>query len=115
MTLRLLDANGSALRDVNIVMPGGDMNALLGALNDPATGAGLYGAFSLSATGELNFSPSIPGVNIAVVADGTQRGAGGPTLSALFGISPSTRAQRAAAFSIRSDIAQDSTKLAIAQ
>lgn len=115
MTLRLLDSNGAALRDATITMPGGDMNALLTALNDPATGVGLYGAFSLSANGELTFSPTIPGVNIAVVADGTQRGAGGPTLSGLFGISPTARAQRAAAFSVRSDIALDSTKLAMAQ
>jgi flagellar hook-associated protein 1 FlgK len=115
LTLRLLDANRAALRDVTITMPGGDMNALVTALNDPASGVGLYGSFSLSSTGELTFTASIPGVTTAVVADGTERGVGGPTLSSLFGISPTLRSQRAAAFSVRSDIAADSTKLAMAQ
>ena len=91
------------------------MNSLISALNDNATGVGLFGAFSLSATGELTFAPSVPGASVSVVNDSTQRGAGGPTLSALFDIDPKVRAQRAASFSIRPDIAADSTKLAMAQ
>ncbi len=115
ITVRLLDASGVALRDATIAMPGGDMNALLTALNDPTTGVGFYGAYSLNANGELAFTATIPGVTTAVISDATERGVGGPTLSALFAITPAIRAQRAANFSVRADIAADSTKVSMAQ
>jgi flagellar hook-associated protein 1 FlgK len=49
-----------------------------------------------------------------VLADTTQRGAGGPAMSQLFGIDSTLRAQRAGAFSVRRDISADSMKLAMA-
>jgi flagellar hook-associated protein 1 FlgK len=116
ISMRLLDSNGATLRDASVTVPaGGDMNALIAALNDPATGVGLYGSFALNSVGELNFTPNAPGINVSVSSDTTQRGPGGPSLSSLFGIDPKLRYLRAAAFSVRPDIAANSMQLAMAQ
>jgi flagellar hook-associated protein 1 FlgK len=116
VTLHLSDVSGSPLRDAAVTVPaGGTMDDLLTALNDPSTGVGLYGAFNLDSQGRLTFAPTQPGVSISVISDTTQRGAGGPTLTALFGIDPTLRAQRAGTFQIRPDIAANSMLLSMAQ
>jgi flagellar hook-associated protein 1 FlgK len=50
-----------------------------------------------------------------VTSDTSQTTAGGASATALFGLDPSVRAARASSFTIRSDIASDPTKLAMAQ
>jgi flagellar hook-associated protein 1 FlgK len=60
----------------------------------------------LDSQGTLTFQPSTPGaVTLTVQNDTTSRGAGGPSISQLFGIGSAQRASRAGTFSIRSDIA----------
>ncbi len=49
-----------------------------------------------------------------MVSDTTTRGAGGPSISAMFGIGESTRVNAAASFGVRPDIAADGSKLALA-
>jgi flagellar hook-associated protein 1 FlgK len=116
ISMQLTDANGAALRNASVTVPaGGTMDDLVTALNDPATGVGLYGAFSLSATGQLAFTPNQPGVSIKVLTDTTQRGTGGPSVSALFGIDPKIRNQLPQTFSVRPDIAANGMNLAMAQ
>ena len=116
LTIQLTDASGNPLRNAAITPPvGGDMNSLIAALNDPHTGVGLYGAFSLDADGRLSFAPSQPGVSINVISDTTQRGAGGPSLTSLFGLNPSVTNNIASTFQVRPDIAANSAKLSFAQ
>lgn len=116
MTLRLTDASGAPLRDVAVPVPfGGSVGALVTALNDPTTGIGLYGQFSLDSQGQMTFSASRPGITTSVVSDTSQRGAGGPSVTALFGLNSTLTAQRAARFSLRTDIAADNSKLSQAQ
>ena len=93
------------------------MASLVSSLNSSSSGVGLYGSFALDdATGKLAFTPSAgSGVTLSVPADTTARGAGGPSVSALFGIGDAVRAGRADAFSVRSDIAADPSKLSLAR
>ena len=116
ITLQLQNANGAALRNASVTVPaGGTMDDLVSALNDNATGVGLYGAFSLSSNGQLSFTPNQPGVSINVLSDTTQRGTGGPSLSGLFGIDPTVTNLLAGSFQVRPDIAANSSNLAMAQ
>jgi len=116
ITMRVQDANGGTLRMASVTVPGGgDMNALLASLNDSTTGVGVYGAFSLDSNGRLAFTPNQRGVSITVPSDTTQRGAGGPSISQLFGLPSATQPPLAQSYSVRSDIASNSSKLAMAQ
>ena len=116
VTLRLQDANGATLRMASVTVPaGGSMNNLLTALNATQGGVGLYGAYSLTANGQLVFTPSQQGVSVTVMGDTTQRGAGGPSVSQLFGMPSTSQTPLAQSYSVRTDIADDSSKLALAQ
>jgi flagellar hook-associated protein 1 FlgK len=117
ITLRLAGQNGVSLREVTVTPPAaGDMQDLLDELNRTSGGVGLYGQFALDSQGRLGFTPtSSPPVVLSVTRDGTSRGSGGPSLSALFGIDAGQRSARAAGFSVNGDIAQDPRRLAMAQ
>ncbi len=105
------------MNDVTFTVPAQPTMAdLVSALNAPGSGVGLYGSFSLDSTGELSFSaPPGSGIRLSVVQDNTARGTGGPSMSSLFGLDDQTRAGRAGSFSVRADIAQDPSRLALAQ
>ena len=116
VTLRLQDARGATLRMAQVSVPaGGDMNSLVTALNSASSGAGLYGAYALDANGRLSFTPNQQGVSVSVVGDTSQRGSGGPSVSQLFGLPSTSQTPLAQSFSVRGDIAADSSKLAMAQ
>jgi flagellar hook-associated protein 1 FlgK len=116
ITLRLTDANGAALKDVVVTTPaGGSIQDVLDALNATSGGVGVYGQFALDSDGRLSFTSSLPGVGMSVIGDTTHWGTGGPALSQLFGIAAGAGADRASAFTLRSDIAADGMKLAFSQ
>lgn len=116
ITFRFSDAAGAKLRDIEVAVPaGGDMTSLLAALNDPMTGAGRMGTFSLSAAGEMTFTPRPgSGATLSVLQDRTTQVPSGVSMSELFGLG-GARASRADAFSIRADIARDPALMAFAQ
>lgn len=115
--LRLTDANGARVRDLTIAVPAAPtMQDLLNSLNSNTTGVGLYGQFSLDAQGRMTFSSSASAdVTVSVLSDTTQRGAGGPSVSALFGIGDQERGGRGARYSVDPGILQNPGKLAFAQ
>ncbi|HEY3800350.1 MAG TPA: flagellar hook-associated protein FlgK [Caulobacteraceae bacterium] len=117
ITFQIADASGTPQNTVTVtVPPAGTMQDLLDALNAPIGGVGQYGQFNLNSAGALSFTPNTPGgASIAVTADTTQRGTGGPSMTQLFGIGASTQAQVATAFQIRSDIAANPMNMALAQ
>lgn len=116
ITFRFNDASGAKIRDIEIAVPaGGDMASLLAAMNDPVTGAGRVGTFSLNAAGEMTFAPRPgTGASLSVVQDRTLQVPSGVSMSALFGLG-GTRASRADAFSVRADIARDPALMAFAR
>jgi flagellar hook-associated protein 1 FlgK len=117
ITLRLAQPNGTPISDVAVTVPAApNMSDLLAALNSNSSGVGLYGQFSLDSRGALQFTASQPtNASISVVSDDTQRGAGGPSMSELFGLGVIERSSRAAGFTVDSSISADPSKLALAQ
>ena len=117
LTLRVTGQNNTKITDVTIPMPaGGTVQNLMDALNANVGGVGLYGQFSLDSAGALTFTPSgANGATVSVVTDGTSRGAGGPSVSQLFGIGQAQRIERIPTYSVRSDIAGNPSNLATAQ
>jgi flagellar hook-associated protein 1 FlgK len=116
ITLGVGDAYGNPITDVTVTMPAaGTVQGVINALNSSATGVGLFGQFSLSSTGALTFTPTgQTGATLTVLSDTTQRGAGGPSLSQLFGIGDAQQASRTATYSVRSDIVANPSKLPLA-
>jgi flagellar hook-associated protein 1 FlgK len=118
LTLRLTDADGSRIRDVQVTIPAGTgtMQETIDALNSRNNGVGLFGSFALGPKGELSFtSNSASPVSLSVVADTTQRGASGPSLSQLFGVGLSERSTRAGLFKVDPAMAADPSKLPFAK
>ena len=107
ITLALTGADGSTLKDITVQTPaGGTVGDLINALNSPTTGVGLYGAFQLSADGELSFTATGgSGVSLSVKSDATANTATGTSVSQLFGLDPSIRNAAINGLSVRSDIA----------
>lgn len=117
LTLRVSGQSGSRQRDITVSVPAGTgtMGELLGALNDPITGVGRYGSFSLDAAGKLAFKAYDPAATtLSVVNDNTTQDPSGVSMSQLFGLGE-TGATRAGAYTVRSDIQRDPGKLALAQ
>jgi flagellar hook-associated protein 1 FlgK len=118
ITLRLTDTAGSRIRDVQVAIPTGtgSMQETIDALNSRNAGVGLYGAFALGSKGELTFTPNAATpVSLSVVGDLTQRGAGGPSLSQLFGVGLSERSTRGGLFNVDSAMAANPAKLPFAK
>lgn len=117
ISFRLSQADGKPIRDVTVAVPAGTtMQDLLTALNANTTGVGLVGAFSLDAQGQLSFTPSTtPPVSISVSQDQTSRGAGGPSISSLFGLGVIERNSRANRLSVDAKIESDPNKLALSK
>ncbi len=102
IVLRLTDSTGARQRDITVTVPAAStMQDLLDGLNDSSTGVGLYGSFSLGANGEMTFAPR-PGsdIKLSVANDGTERGAGGPSITQMFGLGVQQRATRGGLYSI---------------
>lgn len=114
---RFTDAAGSRIRDISVAVPAGagTMAEMLAALNDPTTGVGQHGRFSLNGAGELIFTGhGAPPSTMSVVEDGTRQVPSGVSMSDLFGLS-GARASRSGGFSVRADIAKNPSMLALAQ
>jgi len=117
LSFRFVGENGSKLRDINVSVPaGGTVGDLVTALNDPATGVGRFGAFTLAADGSLSFAGyGDPAPTMSVLEDTTVQVPSGISVTELFGIGGGVRASRADGFSLRTDIRQSPGKLALAQ
>jgi flagellar hook-associated protein 1 FlgK len=118
ISFRMAQADGKPIRDMTFTVPpapANSMNDLLAALNDPATGVGTNGQFSLDSKGALTFSGSAPqNATLSITQDQTQRGASGPSMSQLFGLGVIERNGRASRYQIDAAIAQDPMKLGMA-
>ncbi len=114
---RFTSETGSRLRDVRVAVPaGGTVGQLVAALNDPATGIGRLGSFSLAADGSLSFTGfGNPAPVMTVLEDRTTQVPSGVSVTELFGIGGGVRASRADGFAVRADIRQSPSRLALAQ
>jgi len=118
VTFQVASASGTPITNIGITVPAGGfatMQDLVNALNAPIGGVGQYGSFSLNGQGALSFTASSPGVSLAIASDNTQRGAGGPSLSQLFGLGVAQQASRATSYQVRADIQANPSNMALAQ
>ncbi len=118
ITFQIGSAAGTPVTSIPVTVPPGGfatMQDLVNALNAPIGGVGQYGSFALNGQGALSFTGASPGVTLAVASDDTQRGAGGPSLSTLFGLGVSQQASRATSFQVRPDIDADPMNMALAK
>ena len=115
IALRLSHPDGRPIRDLTVTVPAAaTMNDLLSALNNNATGVGLYGAFSLDSDGVLSFAGSAPlQARLSIITDNTQRGATGPSISQLFGLGVRERSARADRFEVAQALNSDPNKVAM--
>ncbi|MBU4436145.1 MAG: flagellar hook-associated protein FlgK [Alphaproteobacteria bacterium] len=117
ITLRLTDAEGGLIRDVNVTVPAaGTMQDLLDSLNARNGGVGLYGTFALDAKGQMNFT-AYPGstASLSVASDSTARGVGGPSFTQLFGVGPAERSTRGERFVVNPAMDGDPSLLPFAK
>jgi flagellar hook-associated protein 1 FlgK len=119
LTFRFTGENGSRLRDIDFAVPGpaGTVGELVTALNNSTTGIGRYGSVALdAATGELVFTGlGDPAAQLNVLNDTTSQVPSGVSVAELFGLGGGVRASRADGFTVRTDIRQSPSKLALAQ
>lgn len=117
MTFRFTGENGARLRDLQVAIPpGGTVGDLVTLLNDPASGVGRFGAFSLAPDGSLSFAGiGNPAPRLSVLEDRTTQVPSGISVTELFGIGGGVRASRADGFALRADIRQSPDRLALAQ
>ena len=113
ITLQLSSPSGNPLRTVTVaVPPAGNptVGDLVNALNNAATGVGLYGAFTLDAQGGLTFTGSAPqNAQLTVAQDTTSRGVGGPSISQLFGLGTTVRSARAGNYQVNPTLSANPT------
>jgi flagellar hook-associated protein 1 FlgK len=104
ITLQMSTPDGNPLRTMTVTVPPAGsplMSDLVNSLNNATTGVGLYGSFSLDAQGGLTFTGTQPqNAQLSVVSDTTQRGAGGTSVSQLFGLGQAARATRAGSYQV---------------
>ncbi|MDP2212919.1 flagellar hook-associated protein FlgK [Phenylobacterium sp.] len=115
--IRLAQQDGKPIRDVTVSVPAGtSMNDLVAALNHNTTGVGLYGQYTLDDQGGLKFTGSDPFyATTSIVQDNTARGAGGPSISALFGLGTVERAGRANRLQVAAAYTADPMKVGLAK
>jgi flagellar hook-associated protein 1 FlgK len=116
LSLELVDANGAAVRQINLTIPSGaaTVGDLINSLNSTI---GSYGSFALDAQGHLAFTPTrgYTGATVSVISDNTTNTSGGASLSQMLGIGWNTQAGLTSSFSVRSDIAANPSLLSLAQ
>ncbi|MGV8929019.1 MAG: flagellar hook-associated protein FlgK [Brevundimonas sp.] len=117
LTFRFTGETGSRLRDLQVAVPaGGTVGDLVATLNDSGTGVGRFGTFTLAADGSLSFTGyGNPAPSLSVLEDRTTQIPSGVSVTELFGLGGGVRASRADGFTLRADIRQSPSKLALAQ
>jgi flagellar hook-associated protein 1 FlgK len=115
INLQLSYTDGRPISAVAVTVPAAaNMSDLLASLNSTTTGVGLYGSFGLDANGVLSFTSSAAlDAKVSVITDNTERGAGGPSISQLFGLGVQERSTRAGRFSVSTIFSADPTKMSM--
>lgn len=117
MTFRVTTPDGRSTTEITIASDQVTLGDFVTALNNPATGMGGFGSWSLDAKGALSFSPSGAYANydFDLVSDTSMRGDTGLALSQVFGIGDAARMSRSEAFSVRSDLRSNSSAIAFSR
>lgn len=106
--------SGAILNNFTVTVSGSTVVDMLTLMN---TGANGFATFSLDNNGSVVMTPSgaYTGARLEVKNDTTSRGATGVSLSQFYGLGTAMQQNQAMSMSIRTDIAQNSAKMALAQ
>ncbi len=110
----LRGTNGAILNTFSVTVGGSTVADLVSDLNSAANG---YATFTLDANGQMTMTPApaYAGARLEVRNDTSTRGATGVSLTQFYGLGTALRQTQALNLSVRSDIAQDGAKMALAQ
>jgi flagellar hook-associated protein 1 FlgK len=108
----LRGSDGAIVRTFSVTIGGATFGDIVTSLNAAAGGAA---TFSLDVSGNLTMTPASPGARLEVKNDATTRGATGVSLTQFFGMGTAIRQNQAAAMAVRSDIAANGSRMALAQ
>jgi flagellar hook-associated protein 1 FlgK len=110
----LRGTSGAILSSFNVTMAGSTVIDLLTLMNNGANG---FATFSLDGNGSVVMTPSsaYAGARLEVKNDTTSRGATGVSMSQFFGLGTAMKQNQAMSMAIRTDIAQNSSRMALAQ
>jgi len=110
----LRGSDGAIVRNFSITVGGATVTDVLTSLN---TAAGGTATFALDANGNMTMTPAATysGARLEVGNDTTARGTTGVSLSQFFGLGTAMRQNQATGLAIRSDIAANGAKMALAQ
>lgn len=110
----LRSTTGAVIRNFSLTIGGATNADIVADLNSSAGGTAV---FALDANGNMTMTPgaAYAGARLEVTGDNSARGATGVSLSQFFGLGTAMRQNQAMGLAIRSDIATNSAKLALAQ
>lgn len=110
----LRGTKGEILTSFNVTVAGSTVVDLITLMN---TGANGFATFSLDSNGSVVMTPSgsYTGARLEVKNDTTSRGATGVSMTQFFGLGTAMQQNQAMSMAIRTDIAQNSSKMALAQ
>ncbi|MBL4596830.1 MAG: flagellar hook-associated protein FlgK [Robiginitomaculum sp.] len=109
--------NGRTATDITVTIGGANFTDILASLNNPTTGLGRFANFALDANGRLISTP-VPGAEgykIDLRTDNTLRTGTNSSFSQIFGLGDQVLKARTSAFSVRADIANNPSLLALGQ
>ena len=117
IAFKVTTSDGRRALDVAIPVTGATFADQISAINSAATGIGEYGAFTLDASGRLNFTPAAgyERYTVEVASDSTVRAGSGIAFSQLFGLGDAARMSRAENLQVAPEVRADSSRLAFAR
>ncbi|MCC5994837.1 MAG: flagellar hook-associated protein FlgK [Oceanicaulis sp.] len=110
----VLTPDGRRAAQIDVPVAGTSLQDQINALNNPATGLGMYGQFALDGDGVLRFqaAPGYQNFQVELNRDSTERGTTGLSFSQLFGVGDAARLTRAESFTVNPAVRADSSRLA---
>lgn len=117
MTLQVVGPMGGIATTKNVTIPVGTIGDIMNALNDPTTGVGLYGGFSLDPQGVMKWTPGTGQGNLRleITQDIGPRGGTSHGFAAIFGVASKTREARALGIEVNPAIVSDPAKMGLAR
>ena len=117
LKMQLVAPNGKMSTQKSITIPAGTIGDVMNALNDPTTGLGQYGSFTLDSQGTMKWAPAAgqSELRLEVAEDVGPRGSTNVSFGSLFGLSSKSREIRAQSIGVNAAIVADPNKLGFAR
>ena len=114
---KIVAPDGRRIGEVDVAVTGATVADQLAALNNPATGLGQYGAFSMGADGKIAFTPAAGYASheVEVIRDSTERGSTGLSFTQVFGLGDAARMTRSEGLAVPDALRANPERLSFAR